>query len=1066
MKPAESYFRSLYYLSTAGAATAKHSYYPALANLLNEVGRGLKPRVRCLLNLKELGPGLPDGGLFTANQFPKSKSGKLPATPPGRGAIEVLDSGADLDAAAYSPEVIHHLKKYRYLLLTNFWRFLLLGLDADEEPVELESYSLAEHEDDFWSQVSQPRYLATLHGDRLAEFLKRAMLYAVPLDTAPALAQFLASYGRELNSRLENAAFLAAEPVQAAALLETLDQLRAAFETGLGLRFEVGKNNRILNSVLVQTVFCAIFSAWVLWHYDEPDSPERFDWRLTHWHLRLPLLHALFKPLTKPGPLTAPDLDLTELFEAAGETLNRVDRAEFFEAFKPEQVVPSFYESFLQALSPALRKALGVWSTPPEAVKYMVAQVDRALREELGVADGLADEQVMILDPCCGSGAYLLAAIAQIAATLQQKGDEALAGYYAKKAALKRVLGFEIVPAALVMAHLQMALLLQRLDMPFSRTERPGIYLANMLGADSGQAVAEFKGLPELQAEHDAAGLLQQERKFLVILGHPPHGPYEPYLDFFKLAEQKLVERGAGLICYLADYTWLDAPHQAKLRQRYLESFDRIWIDCLNGDKQRTGNLTPEGEPDPNPFSTRSNRAGSGRGAAIALLVRQQPHSPAKTVHFRNWWGKDKLARLVEAEPAHVAYQALEPAAQNGCLFMPPQYLSEYATWPLLTELLPLSFPALTLPVQADAAVKAGLTPLEKYAYRPLDLRSLEPAVGLNEKPRELVEVVQANNLFLVCGKKAEPGQEGPPIYVTRFLADKSLVHSGGACFPMTLKGLKTAQQSLFDQLPQRVPANLSAEAYRYLLHLAIPDPEADPEVAGLIGYHILAMSYAPLYSVENKSGLSQDWPRLPLPNQKNDLRKSAALGQKIAALLDPESAVQGVTSGQIRPELKLVAILKRVNEDHPEADLAVTTFWGSSSPNGANPAEGRLVERSYTSAEQAAIEKGAAGLGLTLNQLDHYFGATTCDIYLNESAYWANIPLKVWEYTIGGYPVLKSWLSYRHRQILGRSLRSSETQAFTALVRRITALVLLEPVLDANYQAVKKATFTWSIHR
>ena len=63
MKPAESYFRSLYYLSTAGAAAAKPSYYPALANLLNDLGRGLKPRVRCLLNLKELGPGLPDGGL-------------------------------------------------------------------------------------------------------------------------------------------------------------------------------------------------------------------------------------------------------------------------------------------------------------------------------------------------------------------------------------------------------------------------------------------------------------------------------------------------------------------------------------------------------------------------------------------------------------------------------------------------------------------------------------------------------------------------------------------------------------------------------------------------------------------------------------------------------------------------------------------------------------------------------------------------------------------------------------------------------------------------------------------
>jgi hypothetical protein len=270
----------------------------------------------------------------------------------------------------------------------------------------------------------------------------------------------------------------------------------------------------------------------------------------------------------------------------------------------------------------------------------------------------------------------------------------------------------------------------------------------------------------------------------------------------------------------------------------------------------------------------------------------------------------------------------------------------------------------------------------------------------------------------------------------------------------------------LFDQLPHRVPANLSAEAHKYLLYLGIPDPEAGPELAGLIGYHILAMGYAPLYSVENKSGLSQDWPRWPLPNHQSILRKSAGLGQQVATLLDAETPVPGVTSGQIRPELKLVAVLKRLDEEHlnPETDLAVTTLW--TGQNGATPAEGRLVERSYTAAEQAAIEKGAAGLGLTLNQLDHYFGATPCDIYLNEWVYWANIPLKVWGYTIGGYPVLKSWLSYRHHQILGRSLRSSEAQAFTALVRRITALVLLEPVLDANYQAVKKAAFTWAINR
>ena len=67
-----------------------------------------------------------------------------------------------------------------------------------------------------------------------------------------------------------------------------------------------------------------------------------------------------------------------------------------------------FYEPFLEAFDPELRKELGVWYTPPEIVQYMVARVDPVLREELDIADGLADPSVVVLDPCCGTGAYLV----------------------------------------------------------------------------------------------------------------------------------------------------------------------------------------------------------------------------------------------------------------------------------------------------------------------------------------------------------------------------------------------------------------------------------------------------------------------------------------------------------------------------------------------------------------------------------------------------------------------------------------------------------------------------------
>ncbi len=89
--------------------------------------------------------------------------------------------------------------------------------------------------------------------------------------------------------------------------------------------------------------------------------------------------------------------------------------------------------------------------------------------------------------------------------------------------------------------------------------------------------------------------------------------------------------------------------------------------------------------------------------------------------------------------------------------------------------------------------------------------------------------------------------------------------------------------------------------------------------------------------------------------------------------------------------------------------------------------------------------------------------GTTTRDIYLNDIAYWKNIPDRVWSYTIGGYQVIKKWLSYREQELLGRSLKQEEVIEVTQIARRITAILLLEPKLDANYQAVKQSTYQWS---
>ena len=84
-------------------------------------------------------------------------------------------------------------------------------------------------------------------------------------------------------------------------------------------------------------------------------------------------------------------------------------------------------------------------------------------------------------------------------------------------------------------------------------------------------------------------------------------------------------------------------------------------------------------------------------------------------------------------------------------------------------------------------------------------------------------------------------------------------------------------------------------------------------------------------------------------------------------------------------------------------------------------------------------------------------------DIYLNDDACWRNIPEAVWDYTIGGYQVIKKWLSYREKSLLGRGLISEEVRYVTEMARRITALIALQPSLDENYRDVIKTTYPWT---
>ena len=234
--------------------------------------------------------------------------------------------------------------------------------------------------------------------------------------------------------------------------------------------------------------------------------------------------------------------------------------------------------------------------------------------------------------------------------------------------------------------------------------------------------------------------------------------------------------------------------------------------------------------------------------------------------------------------------------------------------------------------------------------------------------------------------------------------------------------------------------ANLSVEARDYLSTLSLPNPDTDRATAEFIWMHALAIGYSPAYLSDNADGIRENWPRIPLPASREALLASAALGREVAALLDTETPVPGVTSGAVRADLKTIAVVSRVGGGalKPE-EFALTAGWGSGG-NGkpVMPGVGR-------------VEHNPAGSP-----------TPSLDVYLNATAYWQNVPQSVWDFTIGGYQVMKKWLSYREQRVLGRALTMAEIMEVTAMARRLAALVLLQAALDANYKSVVAATWAF----
>ncbi len=832
------------------------------------------------------------------------------------------------------------------------------------------------------------------------------------------------------------------------------------------------------------------------------------------------MLRALFQQISDPARLRP--LGLVETLDWTAAALDHVDRQAFFAKFSQGEAVQYFYEPFLKEFDPDLRKQLGVWYTPNEVVRYMVARVDMGLKDDLGIPDGLAADNVYVLDPCCGTGAYLAETLRRIAVNLEDKGLGALAGARVKRAATERVFGFEIMPAPFVVAHLQVGLTMQDLDAPLSddADERPGVFLTNAL---TGWEPRTQKPLPfpELEEERDRAERVKQDAPILVIIGNPPYNGFagmavdeerelsqayratrraprpqgqglnDLYVRFFRMAERRIADKtGQGVVCFISNYSWLDGLSFTGMRERFLEAFDAIRIDNLHGDRI-ISEYAPDGRTSETVFALQGQSPGIRVGTSITMLSKTgtvADESVAKRIQYRDFHNaraddrRQALMESLETPGIDSGYSVLHPELRMGLPFKPMPISDDWFDWPPLPDLFPTSFPGVTTSrdgflVDPDpdnlkariadyfnpkfshaeiarrypAAMKrtarfnaqqvretllARGGPVEsgfiRYTYRPFDTRWLywEDETDLLDRSRpDYKPHVFAGNFWLSSAQHLRKGETEPQAFVTHDMASYHLIERGALWFPAYLR-----DDALINAGGEFEPRpNLSPAAHAYLQRIG----------AGVedLFHHVLAVLHNPAYREANAGALRMEWPRIPIPgwpegnadSAAEALAESAARGREITRLLDSETPVPGVTAGPLRPEIAAIAVPATMdNRNMTGDDFNLDAGWGHFGAGQAvMPGQGSATERDYTHDERAALASATATLG-----------QTTLDIHLNDRAYWKNIPAAVWNYKLGGYQVLKKWLSYRERKVLGRPLTSEEVQRFTNTARRIAGLL------------------------
>ncbi|MCG2760887.1 MAG: N-6 DNA methylase [Candidatus Delongbacteria bacterium] len=396
---------------------------------------------------------------------------------------------------------------------------------------------------------------------------------------------------------------------------------------------------------------------------------------------------------------------------------------QFYKEGKGKDPIIHFYETFLTKYDPAIREKRGVYYTPEPAVKYIVRAIHSILKSNFDLSDGLASEQVKLLDPAGGTLTFPAEAIKLAAEEYVKNWGTGGLHQWISNHILKNFYAFELMMAPYAVGHLKMGLVFDELGYKLKDNERFKLYLTNTLEMEEIDHVS-IPGLSSLTEESRLAGNIKKSNDVLVILGNPPYsgnsansnkwtesllkddldgaqsyykvdgnplGEKNPkwlqddYVKFLRFAQWKIQKTGHGIVGMITNHSYLDNPTFRGMRQSLMKTFDEIYILDLHGNSLKK-ETAPDGSKDENIFDIR-------QGVAIVIFIRNK--DPKKSnVYNSNLYGLrdskyDWLEKTVFSKKNYTKIEPLSP--YYFFIQRDTKNIEQYSAWIKINDIFPLN---------------------------------------------------------------------------------------------------------------------------------------------------------------------------------------------------------------------------------------------------------------------------------------------------------------------------------------------------------------------------------------